>query len=152
MSDSIRMPGSKLSFITTMLTKLRSLAAPAPIAPPMESMASFICSADLRRRPLIEQRRDAGARARACPFGSDALPGADQQPHADRRLFVVQDGDDLQSVRQRLDLVGRELDVARRQRTRRPLGRPVPGLRLTRSPPRHAATQRDRRAAEHAHR
>ena len=47
MSDSMRMPVSKLSFITTMLTKVRSVPAPAPIAPPMKSIASFISCADL---------------------------------------------------------------------------------------------------------
>ena len=47
MSDSMRSPASKLSFITTMFTKVRSVPAPAPIAPPMKSTASFICSADL---------------------------------------------------------------------------------------------------------
>ena len=46
MSDSIRKPASKLSFITTMFAKVRSVPAPAPIAPPMKSMASFISSAD----------------------------------------------------------------------------------------------------------
>ena len=47
MSDSICRPVSKLSFITTMLKKVRSVPAPAPIAPPMKSMASFISSADI---------------------------------------------------------------------------------------------------------
>ncbi len=46
-SDSMRIPFSKLSFITTMLQKVRSVAAPAPIAPPMKSIASFISSAVL---------------------------------------------------------------------------------------------------------
>ncbi len=57
MSDSIRRPVSKLSFITTTLTKVRSVPAPAPIAPPMKSIASFISLADLRGRALVEQRR-----------------------------------------------------------------------------------------------
>ena len=39
------MPFSKLSFITTMLQNVRSVAAPAPIEPPMKSISSFICSA-----------------------------------------------------------------------------------------------------------
>jgi hypothetical protein len=47
MSDSILRPVSKLSFITTMLRKVRSVPAPAPIAPPMKSTASFISSADI---------------------------------------------------------------------------------------------------------
>jgi hypothetical protein len=47
MSDSMRMPVSKLSFITTMCAKVRSVPAEAPIAPPMKSMASFISCADL---------------------------------------------------------------------------------------------------------
>jgi len=47
MSDSIRSPASKLSFITTMFTKVRSVPAPAPIAPPMKSIASASSSADM---------------------------------------------------------------------------------------------------------
>jgi len=47
MSDSMRRPVSKLSFITIMLTKVRSDPAPAPISPPMKSIASFISSDDI---------------------------------------------------------------------------------------------------------
>ena len=47
MSDSMRMPASKLSFMTTMFRYVRSVAAPAPIAPPMESIASLSSPADL---------------------------------------------------------------------------------------------------------
>ena len=45
-SDSIRRPFSKLSFITSMLMKLKSVPAPALISPPMKSIASFISCAD----------------------------------------------------------------------------------------------------------
>ena len=123
------MPRSKLSFMTTIWTKLRSRAAPAPIAPPIESMSSFICSGRSRRRPLIEQRRH-HVREAELAFGIRGAAGADQHAHADRRLFMVKDGDHLQSVRQRLDLVRRKLDLARRQRSRRPLGRPFLELGL----------------------
>ena len=129
MSDSIRMPGSKLSFITIMLTKLRSLAAPAPIRPPMESMASFSSLADRGWScPLIEERGEE-TREPELAFRVRRAPGPDQHPHAHHRLFVVQDGNHLQSVRQRSNLVGRKLDVARGERTGRPLGRPVADLR-----------------------
>ena len=40
---------------------------------------------------------------------------ADQQPHADHRLLVMQHRDHLQPVRQRPHFVGRELDLARRR-------------------------------------
>jgi hypothetical protein len=45
--------------------------------------------------------------------------GANQEPHADGRLLVVQDHHDLQAVRKRLHVVGRKLDVARGQRAGR---------------------------------
>src|SRR6266478_923874 len=63
------------------------------------------------------------------PFRIRGAARPDEEAHADRGLLVMQDGDHLQSVRQRLDLVRREFDVARRQRTGRPLGGPLTGLR-----------------------
>ncbi len=73
MSDSMRMPFSKLSFITTMLTNVRSVPAPAPIAPPMKSTASFISSADFVVVPW--SRSDASRCTRpSLPLGSDAVP------------------------------------------------------------------------------
>ena len=113
MSESMRRPGSKLSFMTTMLTKLRSVPAPAPIAPPMKSIASLSSLADLRRRPLVEERgREVGEPGLVLRI--ERAAGAHDHPHADDRLLVVQHRDDLQPVRQRLELVGRE--VARRAR------------------------------------
>ena len=85
-------------------------------------------------RPLIEQRREQ-PREPELALRVRRAPGPDHHPHADDRLFVVQDRDDLQSVRQRSNLVGRELDVARRQRTGRPFGRPVLRPALTRCAP-----------------
>ena len=73
---------------------------------------------------LVEQRRDQ-MREPELPLRVGRTARADDHAHADDRLFVVQHGDHLQPVRQRLNLVGRELDVARRQRTGRPFGRPV---------------------------
>ena len=116
-------PKAKLSFITTALMNVRSLPAPVPTRRRSSRSSVAICSASLRRRPLIEksgdERRDAGLVGRIL-----RAAGPDDQPQADRRLLVMRDGDDLQAVRQRAELVGRELHVARRQRPRRPLGRP----------------------------
>ena len=66
MSDSIRRPVSKLSFITTMLTKVRSVPAPAPIAPPMKSIASFISLADLVAGALRRAATPPAPPGRAC--------------------------------------------------------------------------------------
>ncbi len=85
-------------------------------------------SASCVRRALIEQRRGERRDARLVRRILRAA-GADDQPQADRRLLVVRDGDDLQAVGERPHLVGRELDVPRRQRPRRTLGRPVGDLR-----------------------
>jgi hypothetical protein len=81
-----------------------------------------------RLRALIEER---GGEVRQPEFLPRIGGGtrAHEQAHRDRRLLVVHHHDDLQPVGQRLDLVGRELDVACRQRLRRPLGRPGDRLR-----------------------
>ena len=50
--------------------------------------------------------------------------GADQQAYADDGLLMVQDGDDLQTVRQSLQLIRREFHVMSRKRLRRIFGRP----------------------------
>ena len=73
MSDSILSPVSKLSFITTMLQKVRSVPAPAPIAPPMKSTASFICSADM---VLVPWSSSDAVRCASPSFsrGSDDVP------------------------------------------------------------------------------
>ena len=46
MSDRIRIPVSKLSFMTTMLQSVRSVPAPAPIEAPMKSTSSLISCDD----------------------------------------------------------------------------------------------------------
>ena len=83
----------------------------------------------LARSSLVEQRRHQVREAKL-PFRVRRAAGADDHAHADGRLFVVEHRHHLQSVRQRLNLVGRELDVPRRQGTRRPFGWPVACLRL----------------------
>ena len=112
-SDTRSSPKARLSFITTALMKVRSLPAPVPSAPPIESIGVGDLLGVLRRRALIEQRRDERRDARLVRRVLRAA-GADDQPQADRRLLVVRDRDDLQAVGQRPDLVGRKLDVARR--------------------------------------
>ena len=113
MSDSIFSPLSKLSFITSMLTKLRSVPAPAFAPPPMKSIASFNSLAAHGRRALIEERRGQVCET-GLAFRIERAAGADEQPDADDRLLVVRDGDDLQAVRQRLHFVRREVDGTRR--------------------------------------
>ena len=66
-------PRPRLSFITTMLMKLRSVPAPAPISPPTKSIVSLSSPADLPPAPCV--RSDATSCARPClPFGSSAPP------------------------------------------------------------------------------
>ena len=140
MSDSMRRPVSKLSFITTMLMKLRSVPAPAPIAPPMKSIASFSSLADLPPSPCVSS--DAASCARpSLPLRIERAAGAHDHPHADDRLLVMEHDHDLQAVGQRLQLVGRKGHVPRGQRPRRSFGRPA---RLRRG-------SRRRRARARAH-
>ena len=73
MSDSMRRPTSKLSFITIMLTKLRSVPAPAPIAAPMKSIASFSSVADWSSVPCVSSEAVRSARP-SLSFGSSAPP------------------------------------------------------------------------------
>ena len=114
--------------MTTALMNDMSVPAPTPIAPPIESMVLADLLGGLRGRPLVEQRRrECGDARPALGFLRGAR--ADDQAEADHRLLVVRDGDDLQTVGQRLDRVGRELHGAADRRPRRPLGRPVPRLR-----------------------
>ena len=56
-SDRMRRPVSKLSFMTIMLTKLRSVPAPAPSAAPMKSTVSLQLVGRLPARALREHRR-----------------------------------------------------------------------------------------------
>ena len=64
-SDSSSKPTPKLSFMTTTLAKLRSLPAPAPSSPPIESIVSAICCG----------RLSSSCPGRAAQPGSDATPG-----------------------------------------------------------------------------
>ena len=71
-----------------------------------------------RRRALVEEvGRKVGETELRLWIGRAA--GPDQQPRADDRLFVVKNGDDLQSIRELLQLVRREFHVTGRQRLRR---------------------------------
>ena len=146
MSDSICRPVSKLSFITTMLTNVRSVpgAGAHRAADEVDRVVHLL--GRHRRRALIEQRRGE-VREPELLARIERGAGAHQHPHADRRLLVVQDRDDLQTVGQRPDFVGRKLDVARRQRPRRPLGRPVRGLRRRDASRAHSARTRQASAA-----
>ena len=125
MSDSIRSPASKLSFITTMFDEgqIGAGAGAHRAADEVDGVVHLL----RRHRSSCPDRAATppGARARASASDRTRVPAAHQQPHRHRRLLVVQHDDDLQAVGQRLDLVGRELDVARRQRLRRALGRPA---------------------------
>ena len=56
--------------------------------------------------------------------------GAQDHPHVDRRLLVMADVDHLEAVVERPDLVVRKDDVARQERRRRILARPVHPLRV----------------------
>ena len=78
-------------------------------------------------RPLVEERRGQVCHA-SLPRQVLHRSRAHQQSHADSGLLVVEDDDDLHSVRERPHLVGWELDLACRQRPRRALGRPVGNL------------------------
>ena len=113
MSDSIRRPTSKLSFITIMLTKLRSVPAPAPIAAADEIDRLVELVGRLLAVALREERRGEIGQAELA-LRIERAAGADDHPHADDRLLVVEHGDDLQAVRQRLELVRRELHVRAR--------------------------------------
>ena len=79
----------------------------------------------LRLRSLIEQRGDK-VREPELALWIGRRPGANQEPHRHGGLLVMQDRDDLQAVRHRLQLVRRKFDVTRRQRPRRLLGGPLP--------------------------
>ena len=57
-------------------------------------------------------------------------PGAQDHPHVDRRLLVMAHVDHLEAVVERPDLVVRKDDVARQERRRRILARPVHLLRV----------------------
>ena len=123
-SDTRSRPTSKLSFITTTLTneQVGARAGAERAADRVDRVGDLL--GVLRRRALIEQRGRERRDARlVCRILRAA--GADEQPQADRRLLVMRHRDHLQAVRQRPDLVRRKLDLARRQRPRRPLGRPV---------------------------
>ena len=97
----------------------------------------------LGRRPLIEQRRRQVCEAQFL-LRIRRAAGADQQPGADDRLLVMQHRHDLQTVWKRLQLVGRELHVARGERTGRALGGPL--RRLSRGD----ATEKQRHREEYA--
>ena len=86
--------------MTAALMNVMSLPAPAPIAPPIESMVVAICSAFLRGRSLIEKRgRDVGHARLVRRILRSA--GPDEKPEADRGLLVMRHRDHLQSVGQR---------------------------------------------------
>jgi hypothetical protein len=72
---------------------------------------------------LIEQRsrqvRQASLAGRV-----ERRSSANDHSHADHRLLVVKDRDDLQPVVERPDFVGWELNIVSRKRTRRTFGRP----------------------------
>ena len=99
------------------------------------------------RRPLIEQR-GFEVRQTELVFWIGGRAGADEQPEIDERLFVVQHRDDLQPVRKRPHFVRRKLDIARRQRTRRALGRPVARLCMRRLDTEQQREHRDEYATE----
>ncbi len=82
----------------------------------------------LRGRALVEERRQQVHEAEPA-LGIGRRAGAHEEAHGDDRLLVMKNRDDLQPVRQRLDFVGRELDVARGQRTRGALSGPLTNLR-----------------------
>ena len=93
-------------------------------------------------RPLIEQlRHQLGEPA----FAFRILRGAGSHEHAHGhgRLLVVSDGDDLHAVGERLHLERRKLDLARRQRPRRPLSGPLGALREGRGDAQQNAQQND---------
>ena len=80
-----------------------------------------------RRRALIEQRRDEARHTRPIRRLLHRT-GAHQQAETDRGLLVVQHNQHLQSVRQRLQLVGRKGDLAHGERARRRFARPILAL------------------------
>ena len=73
MSDSSRSPVSKLSFMTTTLTNVRSVPAPAPIDAADEIDRVVHLAGGSRRRPLVEQRRGEIGQPRLVA-GIDATP------------------------------------------------------------------------------
>ena len=95
-----------------------------------------------RARPLIEELRGQH-RETELALRVHRRAGTHDHPHADRRLLVVADDDHLQAVRQRVDLVGREVDRARGERPRRPFARPRARLRH------ESADEGDQQAREH---
>ena len=96
-------------------------------------------------RSLIEQRRRQ-VRHAELPFRIKGAAGADQEPHADGRLLVVQHDHHLQAVGQCLNLIGREVHGARRQRARCALRRPVDRLRGSSGPAKTHEAQNQRHA------
>ncbi len=74
--------------------------------------------------PLREQRRDK-LRETVLAFRIERAAGANDHPHADDRLLVMEHHHDLEPVGQRLERIGRKLHVPRGQRTRRSFGRPA---------------------------
>ena len=107
----------------------RQVAARAGVEPAADGVDGI---GNLRRvagpGALVQQRRRQGAHALLAGRILGAA-GADQQAQRDHRLLVMLHDDDLQAVGQRLDLVGRKVDLARRQRARRTLDGPVGHLR-----------------------
>ena len=87
--------------------KVMSLPAPAPIAPPIESIVDGDLLGALGRRALIEKRRreigDAWLGGRIL-----RAAGPDEEPEADGWLLVVRHRDHLQAIRQRPDLIRRK--------------------------------------------
>jgi len=81
-----------------------------------------------RGRALVEQRRRERGHA-GTVVGILRGAGAHEKPQADRGLLVMRHRDHLEPVRERLERVGRELHLARLDRPRRPLRRPVALLR-----------------------
>ena len=123
-SERMRKPVSKLSFITTMLTKLRSVPAPAPSAAPMKSTVS--CSSFADRPPAPCVSTDAASSARPfLPFGSSAPPARTIIRMLMTGCSWCSTATTCKPFGQRLQVVGRKLDVARRQRPRRVARRPA---------------------------
>ena len=78
----------------------------------------------LAARALREERRH-DLRETVLAFRIERATRADDHPHADDRLLVMEDHHDLQPVGKRLEKIGREENVPRSQRTRRSFGRPA---------------------------
>ena len=103
MSDSIRRPVSKLSFITTMFEGQVGAGAGAHrAADEVDGVGDLL--RPIRSAVPWSSSDAVSAASPSLPFGSDALPGPHEHPQADHRLLVVKHDDDLQPVRQRLQL------------------------------------------------